>query len=166
MTTARSPDCDAPDLVLLEEAVHPVAGRVDERQGRLIGHDMTANPQTQIGDVPVGRRAHLGELEVQLGLPDGGEREPELRIRIAQGAEPGLGFGQRRLGLEQVRLGLAAPASADLLLLQGDVIHRLGAFQGFLRGGLLGQHVLLPLVLGLVPRDDRRELRRHAPRPG
>ena len=89
-------------------------------------------------------------------------REPELRVRLAQGAQPGLGFGQRRLGLEQVRLGLANRRLRHLLLLQGDLVHRLGALQGLLRGGLLGQQVLLPLVLGLVLVDDRHDLRRCA----
>ena len=42
---------DAPELVLLEVAVHPVAGRVDEREHRLIGHDMAADPQALEAEV-------------------------------------------------------------------------------------------------------------------
>ena len=76
---------------------------------------MAAEAQTEVGDVSVRWRPHLGELEVKLGLPEGGERLPKLRIRFAHGAELGLSFGQRRLRFKQVRLGLEQSRVRNLL---------------------------------------------------
>ena len=73
------------DLGFLEIAVDPVTVCVNHGDVGLARMGVIADPQKKVGDVAVHRTAHLGALQVDVGLGDLTLGRIEGRLRLGRG---------------------------------------------------------------------------------